>query len=381
MIDILSIFWYNKNMENTRSNSPSIPTILDGIKAADIKVNYGPDLPSDQEVVEYFNERRPDTWPIIPPEEELNPQQREALAVFGNADNLREDPGYKIITATFRLLVESEAERRSRQKTTQVVDKCIKSGMTAKENRDRLIDRYAKVTEGTILTLRRQVLDDELDEDSLFREYLQPGASNLGRLAILECLGFSKASVRGAISCGSIDDYESKKSKSEEFFALTDEEREEKLKKLLKRSEYAIRQQRADREKREQEAALEAAYKKMFGDDLKGATRRIERDAESLRQDGYTLLSSAASLMHSREKAGPVAGSLGELRQAFPDLCYPSGLNVFDYLAEECSADTKMAVLVGAQVMGTGKVYALDTNLATIYKNQTPQRADPSRTR
>lgn len=368
MIDILSIFWYNKNMENTRSNSPSIPTILDGIKAADIKVNYGPDLPSDQEVVEYFNERRPDTWPIIPPEEELNPQQREALAVFGNADNLREDPGYKIITATFRLLVESEAERRSRQKTTQVVDKCIKSGMTAKENRDRLIDRYAKVTEGTILTLRRQVLDDELDEDSLFREYLQPGASNLGRLAILECLGFSKASVRGAISCGSIDDYESKKSKSEEFFALTDEEREEKLKKLLKRSEYAIRQQRADREKREQEAALEAAYKKMFGDDLKGATRRIERDAESLRQDGYTLLSSAASLMHSREKAGPVAGSLGELRQAFPDLCYPSGLNVFDYLAEECSADTKMAVLVGAQVMGTGKVYALDTNLATIYK-------------
>ena len=76
-------------MENTRSNSPSIPTILDGIKAADIKVNYGPDLPSDQEVVEYFNERRPDTWPIIPPEEELNPQQREAwlsstmLTIYG----------------------------------------------------------------------------------------------------------------------------------------------------------------------------------------------------------------------------------------------------------------------------------------------------------
>ncbi len=368
MIDILSIFWYNKNMENTRSNSPSIPTILDGIKAADIKVNYGPDLPSDQEVVEYFNERRPDTWPIIPPEEELNPQQREALAVFGNADNLREDPGYKIITATFRLLVESEAERRSRQKTTQVVDKCIKSGMTAKENRDRLIDRYAKVTEGTILTLRRQVLDDELDEDSLFREYLQPGASNLGRLAILECLGFSKASVRGAISCGSIDDYESKKSKSEEFFALTDEEREEKLKKLLKRSEYAIRQQRADREKREQEAALEAAYKKMFGDDLEEATRRIERDAESLRQDGYTLACLSAKLIHSREEIELTTGNLGELRQAFPDLCYPSGLNVFDYLAEECSADTKMAVLVGAQVMGSGKVHTLGTNLATIYK-------------
>jgi hypothetical protein len=368
MIDILSIFWYNKNMENTRSNSPSIPTILDGIKAADIKVNYGPDLPSDQEVVEYFNERRPDTWPIIPPEEELNPQQREALAVFDNADNLREDPSYKIITTTSRMLVEAEARRLSRQKTTQVVDKCIKSGMIAKENRDRLIDRYAKVTEGTTLTLRRQVSNNALDEDSLLCEYLQPGASNLGRLAILECLGFSEASVRGAISCGSIDDYESKKSKSEEFFALTDKGREEKLKKLLKQSEYAIRRQRADREKREQEAALEAAYKKMFGDDLEGATRRIERDVESLRQDGYTLLSSAASLMHSREKAGPVAGSLGELRQAFPDLCYPSGLNALDCLAEECSADTKMAVLVGAQVMGSGKVYALGTNLATIYK-------------
>ena len=357
-------------MENTRSNSPSISASLDGIKATNTKVNYWPYLVSDQEVLGYFNERRPDTWPIIPPEEELNPQQREALAVFGNADNLREDPGYKIITATFRLLVESEAERRSRQKTTQVVDKCIKSGMTAKENRDRLIDRYAKVTEGTILTLRRQVFNNDLDENSLFREYLQPGASNLGRLAILECLGFSEASVRGAISCGSIDDYESKKSKSEEFFALTDEEREEKLKKLLKQSEYAIRRQRADREKREQEAALEAAYKKMFGDDLEEATRRIERDAESLRQDGYTLLDLSAKLTRIREKAELTKGSLAELRQAFPDLCYPSGLNALDYLAEKYFADTdtEIAVLVGAQVMGTGKVCALDANLATIYK-------------
>ena len=355
-------------MENTRFNSPSIPTILDGIKAADIKVNYGPDLPSDPDVVEYFNERRPDTWSIIPPEEELNSQQREALAVFGNADNLREDPGYKIITATSRMLVESEARRLSRQKTTQVVDKGIKSGIIAKEDRDRIIDRYTEPTEGTILTLRRQVSNNDLDEDSLFREYLQPGASDLGRLAILECLGFSEASVRGAISCGSIDDYESKKSKSEEFFALTDEDREEKLKKLLKQSEYAIRQRRADREKREQEAALEAVNKKMFGDDLEEATRRIERDVESLQQDGYTFLCLSAKLTRSREKAELTTGNLGELRQAFPDLCYPSGLNVFDYLTEECSADTKMAVLVGAQVMGTGKVRALGPDLATIYK-------------
>ena len=298
----------------------------------------------------------------------MNTQQREALAVFGNADNLREDPGYKIITTTSRMLVEAEARRLSRQKTTQVVDKYIKSGMIAKENRDRLIDRHAKVTEGTILTLRRQVLDDELDEDSLLCEYLQLGASNLGRLAILECLGFSKASVRGAISCGSIDDYESKKSKSEEFFALTDKEREEKLEKLLKQSERVIKQRRADRKKREQEAALEAANKKMFGDDLEEATRRIERGLESLQQDGYTLACLSAKLIHSREEAELITGNLGELRQAFPDLCYPSGLNVFDYLTEECSIDTKMAVLVGAQVMGTGKVYALGPDLATIYK-------------
>lgn len=355
-------------MENTRSNSPSISASLDGIKATNTKVNYWPYLVSDQEVVKYFNERRPDTWPIIPPEEELNPQQREALAVFDNADNLRKDPSYETVITTSHLLVEAETRRRSKQIATRAADEGVRSGIISEENRDHLIDRYAKVTEGTILTLRRQVLDDELDEDSLFREYLQPGASSLGRLAILECLDFSEASIRGAISCGSIDDYESKKSKSEEFFALTDEEREEKLKKLLKRSEYAIRQQRADREKREQEAALEAVNKKMFGDDLEEATRRIERDVESLRQDGYTLLSSAASLMHSREKAGPVAGSLGELRQAFPDLCYPSGLNALDYLTEECSIDTKMAVLVGAQVMGTGKVYALGPDLATIYK-------------
>ena len=41
---------------------------------------------------------------------------------------------------------------------------------------------------------------------------------------------------------------------------------------------------------------------------------------------------------------------------------------MFDYLTEECSADTKTAVLVGAQVTGAGKVCALGTNLATIYK-------------
>lgn len=106
----------------------------------------------------------------------------------------------------------------------------------------------------------------------------------------------------------------------------------------------------------------------MFGDDLEGATRRIERDVESLQQDGYTLACLSAKLIHSREEIELITGNLGELRQAFPDLCYLSGLNVFDYLAEECSADTKMAVLVGAQVMGSGKVHTLGTNLATIYK-------------
>ena len=355
-------------MENTRSNSPSISASLDGIKATNTKVNYWPYLVSDQEVVKYFNERRPDTWPIIPPEEELNPQQREALAVFDNADNLRKDPSYETVITTSHLLVEAETRRRSKQIATRAADEGVRSGIISEENRDHLIDRYARVTEESIPALRDQVLDDDLDENSLFREYLQPGASNLGRLAILECLGFSEASVRGAISCGSIDDYESKKSKSEEFFALTDKEREEKLKKLLKQSEYAIRQQRADREKRKQEAALEAAYKKMFGDDLEGATRRIERDVESLQQDGYALECLSAKLIHNREETELITGNLGELRQAFPDLCHPSGLNALDYLAEKCSADTKMAVLVGAQVMGTGKVYALGTNLATIYK-------------
>ena len=227
MIDILAIFWYNKNMENTRFNSPSISTILDGIKAADIKVNYGPDLPSDPEVVEYFNKLRPDTWSIIPPEEELNPQQREALAVFGNADNLREDPSYETTMATSCLLVEEEARRLRGQKC-----------------------EYVESTREAILTLRYQVFNDDLDENSLFYEYLQPGASSLGRLAILECLDFSEASVRGAISCRSVNAYEIGKRASKKFFALTDEEREEKLEKLLKQSEYTIRRRRANREKR-----------------------------------------------------------------------------------------------------------------------------------
>ena len=351
-------------MENTRFNSPSIPTILDGIKAADIKVNYGPDLPSDPEVVEYFNKLRPDTWSIIPPKEELNPQQREALAVFDNADNLREDPGYETIKTASSLLVKAEARHCSKQIATRVVDKGIRSGIIPKEDRDRMIDRHAEPTWGTTLTLRCQVLNNDLDKDSPLCECLQPGASRVARLAILECLGFSMESVRGAISFGSVNAYEIRKYESEEFFALTDEEREEKLEKLLEQSEYAIWQWRANREKRKKEAA----NKKMFGDDLEGATRRIEGDVESLQQNGYALACLSAKLMHSREKVELTKGSLAELRQAFPDLCYPSGVNALDHLAENYAADTKIAVLVGAQVIGTGEVYALGSDLATIYK-------------
>lgn len=355
-------------MENTRSNSPSISATLDGIKAANITVSYGPDLPSDPEVVKHFNKLRPDTWSIIPPEEELNPQQREALAVFDNADNLREDPSYETITATSRLLVEAEARRYSKQIATQAVNKGVSLGIISEKDKDRIIDRYARPTGEIASILRHQVFSDNLGKGSLFGEYLQPGASSLSRLAILESLGFSEASVRGAISCGSTGAYERKKSESEEFFTLTDEECKDRLENILKEAEQTIKASRADREKSEQEAALKAANEKMFGDDLEGATRRIEDDVESLQQDGYSLLCSSAKLMRSREKAELTTGSLVELRQAFPDLCYPSGLNALDYLAENYVADTEIAVLVGAQVMGTGKVYALGPNLATIYK-------------
>ena len=355
-------------MENTRSNSPSISATLDGIKAANITVSYGPDLPSDPEVVKHFNKLRPDTWSIIPPEEELNPQQREALAVFDNADNLREDPSYETITATSRLLVEAEARRYSKQIATQAVNKGVSLGIISEKDKDRIIDRYARPTGEIASILRHQVFSDNLGKGSLFGEYLQPGASSLSRLAILESLGFSEASVRGAISCGSTGAYERKKSESEEFFALTDEECKDRLENILKEAEQTIKASRADREKREQEAALKAANEKMFGDDLEGATRRIESDVESLQQNGYKLLCLSAKLMRSREKAELTTGSLGELRQAFPDLCYPSGLNALDHLTENYAADTEIAVLVGAQAMGTGKVYALGPNLATIYK-------------
>ena len=364
-------------MENTRSNSPSISTTLDGIKAANITVDYGPDLPSDPEVVEHFNKLRPDTWSIVSPEEELNPQQREALAVFDNADNLREDPSYETITATSRLLVEAEARRYSKQIATQAVNKGVSLGIISEKDKDRIIDRYARPTGEIASILRHQVFSDNLGKGSLFGEYLQPGASSLSRLAILESLGFSEASVRGAISCGSTDTYERKKSESEEFFALTDEERKDRLENILKEAEQTIKASRADREKREQEAALKAAHEKMFGDDLEGATRRIESDVESLQQDGYSLLCSSAKLMRSREKAELTTGSLVELRQAFPDLCYPSGLNALDHLTENYTADTEIAVLVGAQVMGTGKVYALGPNLATIYKKSDSSEGRP----
>ena len=111
----------------------------------------------------------------------------------------------------------------------------------------------------------------------------------------------------------------------------------------------------------------------MFGDNVEGTVRQIEACVESLQQDGY-ILSSAVNLEHNRENAELVKGSLAELRQDFPDLCYPSGLNVLDYLSETHGADSTAAVLVGAQVAGIGRALAISPSLATIYlKSDSPE--------
>lgn len=357
-------------MKNIESTPPSLSNPLAGVRVYPELIAIEPWSTPDPEVRAYFEESRPDVWPILPPRDQLNPQAREALAIFDEADELRADPGYEATRATSRLLAGAAVEDWKRQLAKKLVDKEVKSGKISPENAESTIKEYTGLCRVSDSVISDEVLNDRLPEDSPLYEFLQPGSSALARIAILEALNLNEENIKGSIVFGGKDTYNRKVRESNRFFDLTEEEQEEQLEQMLDNAKYAIRVRRADRKKQEKAAADE----RMFRGDIKGAIQQLEAYAESLQQDGYTLATSA-SFAQSREKTELIKGTIAELHQAFPDLCYPSGLNVLDYLSEKYEADsTEAAILVGAHMTRMNKPYAIGADLATVYlKSDSPE--------
>ena len=365
---------------------PSLSNPLAGVSVYPEFIATEPWSTPDPEVRAYFEGSRPDVWPILPPRDQLSPQAREALDVFDKADELRTDPGYEEALKLAGSLVESAIGYRERQVAEERVSGEIRQGKISPEDKESKIAAYALRSRWVIHGIADQALFGGLPEDDPLYEPLQPGSSALGRLTILESLGFNEENIKGSIAFEGMDNYNMKSHGevlgSERFFSKTDDEREMWLERLLCNAKYVIMTQRhADKKKREKtivdkkKREKAAADERMFGDNVEGAVRQIEARAESLQQDGY-MLSSTANLEPSREKVELVKGSLAELRQVFPDLHHPGVLNVLDDLVENFGADAadKIAVLVGAHVLETGKVCALGSDLVTVYrKSDSPE--------
>lgn len=284
------------------------------------------------------------------------------------------------------LWVKAAIETRRQQAAEERVNKEIRQGKIFPEDRESKIDYYAKRFGWVSYEIEDQALLGGLPEDSPLYEPLQPGSSALGRLTILESLGFNEENVKGSIAFEGMDNYNMKSHGevlgSERFFGMPDDDdRELWLARILYDAKHVITKRRQARERKRKRDIIDerkrkiAADAKMFEDNIEGAVRQIEARAESLQQDGY-MLSSTANLEPSREKVELVKGSLAELRQVFPDLHHPGVLNVLDDLVENFGADAadKIAVLVGAHVLETGKVCALGSDLATVYrKSDSPE--------
>ncbi len=288
--------------------------------------------------------------------------------MFSKADELRADPAYKTVQVTSRLLVNEAVDDDVRQLVEKIVSEDVESGRVSPEEVEGAIKAYTELCNRShrsnhVDTVGTIVLQNKLPEDSPLYQFLQPGSSDIGRLCILEALGFNEKNIRGCITFGSKRSYEWRVQESEEFFNSAEEEQERQLNKLLSGAKNTIARERAERKRREEVAY----YEKKFGDSIQRAVEWFKANAESLRQDGY-IMAHLSKFPQSKEEVQLIKGSLSELRQIFPDLCYPSGLNILDYLSEQHSADsTKAAVLVGAHVTGTGEVYKLGLDLATIY--------------
>jgi len=365
-------------MKNIESTPPSLSNPLAGVRVYPELIAIEPWSTPDPEVRAYFEASRPDVYPILPPRDQLNPQAREALAVFDKADELRAEPGYEATRATSCLLagtvVESAVIHAKRCLVKKLVDEWVESGRISSEETENKIEEYIGLCRVSSSDISNQVLHDCLPEGSPLFEFLQPGSSVLGRIAILEALGLNEENIKGSVAFGSRDIYNEKVRESNRFFDLAEEGQEEKLEQLLDNAKDTIKVRRAEEERRKEEAARVADIERIFGGDIKEIIHQIEAHAESLRQDDYKLASSSAKLAHNRKKIELAKGSLAQLRQDFPDLCYPSGLNVLDYLSETHGADSTAAVLVGAQVAGIGRALAISPSLATIYlKSDSPE--------
>ena len=280
------------------------------------------------------------------------------------------EPGYEATRTTSRLLAGAAVEDWKRQLAKKLVDKEVKSGKISPEDAESTVEKYTGLCRVPDSVISNEVLNDRLPEDSPLYEFLQPGSSALARIAILEALNLNEENIKGSIVFGSKDTYNRKVRESNRFFDLTEEEQEEQLEQMLDNAKDTIRVRRADRKRREKAAADE----KMFGNNAKGAVERLETWAESLQQDGH-VLATTASVAQPREKIELIKGTITELRQAFPDLCYPSGLNVLDYLSEKYEADsTEAAILVGAHMTRMNKPYAIGADLAAVYlKSDSPE--------
>lgn len=350
-------------MKNIESTPPSLSNPLAGVSVYPELIAIEPWSTPDPEVRAYFEGSRPDVWPILPPRDQLNPQAREALAVFDKADELRADPGYEATLATSRLLIEEAVKDWKRGVARKVVDTEVKLGRIPSEDVENTVEEYAELCRVSSSVISDQILNDTLPKDDPLYEFLQSGSSVLARIAVLEALSLNEENIKGSIVFGSKDTYNRKVRESKRFFDLTEEGQEEQLEQMLDNAKDAIRVRRADRKKQEKAAADE----RIFGGDIKGVIQQLEAYAESLQQDGYTLATSA-SVAQYREKIELIKGTLAELRQAFPDLCYPSGLSVLDYLSEKYGADsTDAAVLVGAYMTKMNKPYTIGADLATVY--------------
>ena len=113
-------------MKNIESTPPSLSTPLASISVCPELAAIEPWSTPNPKVRVYFEKSRPDAGPILPPRDQLNPQAREALAVFDKADELRAEPGYEEVLELAGLRVEVDIKDSKKQAAEKLIDKGIR---------------------------------------------------------------------------------------------------------------------------------------------------------------------------------------------------------------------------------------------------------------
>lgn len=323
---------------------------------------------TDPEVKECFEKLRPDVWPVMPPANQLNSQTRVALDAFNfnRLDEVRATPEYETTRATSDSLVYAAIRKWEKGVVERMVDTDIKAGIRLPEDKEKAVEECLRLYGGfgSSSVVIGQMLNDGLPEGDLLYDSLQPASSILAKLAVLEALGIcNEDTLKGTVAFGGKDEYFNGVEESDKFFSLTEEGQKKQLADLLEEAEDMVKEARAYRKKKAEAAANE----KLFGGDTEEVVKRIKAYVESLRRDGYSLEASFVEFSGGREAIELVRGNIEDLRQTFHDLAYPSGLSIFDSIAERHGADVEAAVVTCAQVTRTGEVLKLDSKLATVY--------------